>query len=78
MLTDALRGCRKTTRMSGHSDWKLGLIDSAWFGSEFEGLAGLQQARRIGFDSFDLFIGFDPGRMISAERDALGEWRQER
>src|SRR5687768_14126179 len=56
--------------MSGDSDWKLGLIDSAWFGSEFEGLAGLQQARRIGFDSLDLFVGFDPGRMTKPERDA--------
>ena len=56
--------------MSGDSDWKLGLIDSAWFGSEFEGLAGLQQARRIRFDSLDLVIGFDPGSMTSAERDA--------
>ena len=54
---------------SRSSDWKLGLIDSAWFGSEFEGQPGREQARRIGFDSLDLFIAFDPGRMTAAERD---------
>jgi D-psicose/D-tagatose/L-ribulose 3-epimerase len=50
--------------------WKLGLIDSAWFGTQYEGAAGLDQARRIGFDSLDLFIGFDPGKMAAAERRA--------
>ena len=50
--------------------WKLGLIDSAWFGTQYEGAAGLDQARRIGFDSLDIFIGFDPGKMKAAERKA--------
>ena len=54
--------------MSAYPEWKLGLIDSAWFGSPYEGLHGKQEAKRIGFDSLDLFVGFDPGRMPSAER----------
>jgi sugar phosphate isomerase/epimerase len=49
-------------------DWNLGLIDSAWFGSEYEGQKGREAARRIGFDSLDLFVGFDPGAMSTAER----------
>jgi len=56
--------------MPMRSEWKLGLIDSAWFGSEYEGQPGRLQAQRIGFDSLDLFVGFDPGRMTTAERDA--------
>jgi D-psicose/D-tagatose/L-ribulose 3-epimerase len=56
--------------VSGNAAWMLGLIDSAWFGSEFEGQRGREHARRIGFDSLDLFVGFDPGRMSAAERDA--------
>jgi D-psicose/D-tagatose/L-ribulose 3-epimerase len=51
-----------------HPQWKLGLIDSAWFGSQYEGRAGRQEAKKIGFDSLDVFVGFDPGRMIPAER----------
>ena len=58
---------------SENPDWMLGLIDSAWFGSEFEGQPGREQARRIGFDSLDLFIAFDPGRMSKAERGAYVE-----
>jgi D-psicose/D-tagatose/L-ribulose 3-epimerase len=54
--------------VSVYPEWKLGLIDSAWFGSPFEGLPGKQEAKRIGFDSLDLFVGFDPGRMTPAER----------
>jgi sugar phosphate isomerase/epimerase len=54
--------------MSVYPQWKLGLIDSAWFGSQYEGLPGKQEAKRIGFDTLDLFIGFDPGRMSPAER----------
>ena len=53
-----------------HRQWKLGLIDSAWFGTEYEGRAGRQEAKTIGFDSLDLFIGFDPGRMTATERSA--------
>ena len=48
--------------------WNLGLIDSAWFGSQYEGRAGRQEAKTIGFDSLDIFVGFDPGRMTPAER----------
>ena len=51
-----------------YPQWKLGLIDSAWFGSQYEGQPGKHEAKRIGFDSLDLFIGFDPGRMSKAER----------
>jgi D-psicose/D-tagatose/L-ribulose 3-epimerase len=54
--------------MSAYPQWKLGLIDSAWFGSRYEGRLGRQEAKKIGFDSLDLFIGFDPGRMTPAER----------
>jgi D-psicose/D-tagatose/L-ribulose 3-epimerase len=51
-----------------YPQWKLGLIDSAWFGSQYEGQQGREEAKRIGFDSLDLFIGFDPGRMTEAEQ----------
>jgi D-psicose/D-tagatose/L-ribulose 3-epimerase len=54
--------------MRAYPKWKLGLIDSAWFGSQYEGRPGRQEAKKIGFDSLDLFIGFDPGRMTPAER----------
>jgi D-psicose/D-tagatose/L-ribulose 3-epimerase len=54
--------------MGAYPEWKLGLIDSAWFGSQYEGRSGRQEAKRIGFDSLDLFIGFDPGRMTPTER----------
>jgi D-psicose/D-tagatose/L-ribulose 3-epimerase len=56
--------------MPERSEWNLGLIDSAWFGSEYEGQPGRLQTRRIGYDSLDLFIGFDPGRMTAVEREA--------
>jgi D-psicose/D-tagatose/L-ribulose 3-epimerase len=52
--------------MTQSQAWKLGLIDSAWFGSDYEGQRGREAARRIGFDSLDLFVGFDPGA-LSAE-----------
>jgi sugar phosphate isomerase/epimerase len=35
---------------------KLGLIGSAWAGSEFDGVAGLAKAREIGFQSYDLTV----------------------
>jgi sugar phosphate isomerase/epimerase len=54
--------------MAAYPQWKLGLIDSAWFGSPFEGRRGKEEAKKIGFDSLDLFVGFDPGRMSAAER----------
>ena len=60
--------------MKQHHEWKLGLIDSAWFGSQYEGQRGREEARKIGFDSLDLFIGFDPGRMVPDQRSKyLGE-----
>jgi sugar phosphate isomerase/epimerase len=59
--------------MPERSQWNLGLIDSAWFGSEYEGQPGRQQTRRIGYDSMDIFVGFDPARMTAAERKAYVE-----
>jgi len=56
--------------MPDRAQWNLGLIDYAWFGSEYEGLPGRLQTRRIGYDSMDVFVGFDPGRMTGAEREA--------
>jgi D-psicose/D-tagatose/L-ribulose 3-epimerase len=56
--------------MVGDGKWTLGLIDSAWFGSEFEGQPGREQAKKIGFESLDFFVGFDPGKMTRGERDA--------
>jgi D-psicose/D-tagatose/L-ribulose 3-epimerase len=56
--------------MADNAKWTLGLIDSAWFGSEFEGQAGREQAKKIGFESLDLFVGFDPGKLTIDERDA--------
>ena len=56
--------------MPERSQWNLGLIDSAWFGSEYEGQPGRLQTRRIGYDSMDIFVGFDPGLMTAAEREA--------
>jgi len=53
---------------NGH--WTLGLIDSAWFGTEYEGRRGREEAKRIGFESLDLFVGFDPGKLSKAERQA--------
>lgn len=53
---------------NGH--WTLGLIDSAWFGSDYEGRRGREEAKRIGFESLDLFVGFDPGKLSKAERQA--------
>jgi D-psicose/D-tagatose/L-ribulose 3-epimerase len=54
--------------MGNDRDWTLGLIDSAWFGSDYEGRKGREEAKRIGFESLDLFVGFDPGRMTANER----------
>jgi D-psicose/D-tagatose/L-ribulose 3-epimerase len=55
----------------GHSSkWTLGLIDSAWFGSEFDAQSGREQAKQIGFESLDLFVGFDPAKLPHEARDA--------
>ena len=51
--------------------WRLGLVDSAWFGSPWEGRAGFERAREIGFESVDLFIGYDPADLSSEQRRAL-------
>ncbi len=50
--------------------WRLGLIDSAWFGSEWEGRAGLERTREIGFEAVDLFVGYDPAELTAEERRA--------
>jgi len=52
-------------------NWRLGLVDSAWFGSPWAGRAGLERTKEIGFESVDLFIGYDPGDLSSGERRAL-------
>lgn len=57
--------------MQKNGDWTLGLIDSAWFGTDYEGKRGREEAKRIGFESLDLFIGFDPGKLSKAERQAF-------
>ncbi|MHA3980853.1 sugar phosphate isomerase/epimerase family protein [Halovulum sp. GXIMD14794] len=51
--------------------WNLGVIDSAWFGSEYEGVPGLIESSKIGFDTLDYFIGFDPEAMNPSERAAF-------
>lgn len=56
--------------MAHNSKWTLGLIDSAWFGSKFDGQAGREQAKKIGFESLDLFVGFDPDKLTIDERNA--------
>jgi D-psicose/D-tagatose/L-ribulose 3-epimerase len=56
--------------MQKNGDWTLGLIDSAWFGTDYEGKRGREEAKRIGFESLDLFIGFDPGKLSERERKA--------
>lgn len=48
--------------------WNLGVIDSAWFGSKYEGKPGLIESQRLGFDSLDYFVGFDPAQMTAQER----------
>jgi hypothetical protein len=55
--------------MSKNDNWTLGLIDSAWFGSDYERKNGREEAKRIGFESLDLFVGFDPGRMSKTNRE---------
>ena len=58
-------------------DWRLGLVDSAWFGSPWEGRPGLEQTKEIGFEAIDLFVGYDPGELpveeLRARRRALDE-----
>ena len=63
--------------MPNRSEWNLGLIDSAWFGTQYEGQPGRLETRRIGYDSIDLFVGFDPGRMTDAERECAHQEARE-
>jgi sugar phosphate isomerase/epimerase len=51
-------------------DWEIALIDSAWHGTPLAGPAGLVRARELGYEALDLFVGFDPGRISDADRDA--------
>ena len=53
-----------------NKNWTLGLIDSAWFGTDYEGKRGREEAKRIGFESLDVFVGFDPGKLDQRERQA--------
>ena len=46
--------------------WRLGLVDSAWFGSPWEGRAALELTKEIGFEAIDLFVGYDPGELSGA------------
>lgn len=48
--------------------WRLGLVDSAWFGSAWEGRAGLELTKEIGFEAVDLFVGYDPADRAEGER----------
>jgi hypothetical protein len=50
--------------MTAHPEWKLGLIDSAWFGSQYEGQPGREEARKIGFDS----LGSGPIKFLAEQR----------
>jgi D-psicose/D-tagatose/L-ribulose 3-epimerase len=50
---------------------KLGLINSAWFGSRLEGRAGLEKTREIGFDTVDVFA--DPLDLSDEQRSQLIE-----
>jgi D-psicose/D-tagatose/L-ribulose 3-epimerase len=56
--------------MGDASKWTLGLIDSAWFGSEFDAQSGREQAKQIGFETLDLFVGFDPAKLSGQAREA--------
>lgn len=55
--------------------WELGLIDSVWQGSELDGLPGHQLAREIGYDSLDLFVGFDPGTDLARRQKVIDDAR---
>jgi D-psicose/D-tagatose/L-ribulose 3-epimerase len=55
--------------------WELGLIDSVWQGSEHDGLPGHRLAREIGYDSLDLFVGFDPGTDLPKRQKVVDDAR---
>jgi len=48
---------------------KLGLINSAWFGSQWEGRPGLDKTREIGFDTVDILA--DPLDLSDEQRRQL-------
>jgi D-psicose/D-tagatose/L-ribulose 3-epimerase len=50
---------------------KLGLISSAWLGSSFSTVEGIQETGRIGFDTIDIFA--DPMETGVVERKAIRE-----
>jgi D-psicose/D-tagatose/L-ribulose 3-epimerase len=53
--------------------WRLGLVDSAWFGSQWHGAPMFQLTREIGFDTIDLFVGYDPAELgEEGRRDLRG------
>ena len=51
--------------------WRLGLVDSAWFGSEWEGPRMFELTREIGFETIDLFVGYEPTDLAPEERTEL-------
>jgi sugar phosphate isomerase/epimerase len=51
--------------------WRIGLVDSVWAGSGLEGRAGLREAKAIGFESVDLFVGYDPADQSERDRDEI-------
>jgi D-psicose/D-tagatose/L-ribulose 3-epimerase len=51
--------------------WRLGLVDSAWAGSPWAGATSFDLTKEIGFDSIDLFIGYDPAALSLRERHQL-------
>src|SRR3954469_18513031 len=55
--------------------WELGLIDSVFQGSEDDGLPGHTLAREIGYDSLDLFVGFDPGSEPAKRQKVIDDAR---
>ena len=48
---------------------KLGMINSAWFGSEYEGRRGLEKTKEIGYQTVEVLA--DPLDLTSATRKAL-------
>jgi sugar phosphate isomerase/epimerase len=48
---------------------KLGMINSAWFGSEYEGRRGLEKMKEIGFDTVDILA--DPLDLSDDDQRAL-------
>lgn len=48
---------------------KIGIINSAWFGSEYEGRAGLEKTKEIGYQAVDILA--DPLDLSAGQRKAL-------